>query len=130
MWSNDKDANALLKQLNIVAATNMVYNAWKESSGLQVSSRIAFTKQALNTSAWMLILSLRSHLLPQPQMCGTKSRDGWVMCSLMNFVASEPEAATTQPLTDEEIVDLVYVQRMMHKKKNLKMKRRKHHQLN
>ena len=28
---NNKDANALLKQLDIVAATNMVHNAWKET---------------------------------------------------------------------------------------------------
>ena len=29
---NNKDANTILKQLNIVAATNMVHNAWKETS--------------------------------------------------------------------------------------------------
>ena len=29
---NNKDANTILKQLDIVAATNMVHNAWKETS--------------------------------------------------------------------------------------------------
>ena len=29
---NNKDANTILKQLDIVAATNMVNNAWKETS--------------------------------------------------------------------------------------------------
>ena len=29
---NNKDANAVLKQLNILAATNMVHNSWKETS--------------------------------------------------------------------------------------------------
>ena len=28
---NNKYANALLKKLNIIAATNMVHNAWKET---------------------------------------------------------------------------------------------------
>ena len=28
---NNKDANAIIKQLDIVAATNMMSNAWKES---------------------------------------------------------------------------------------------------
>ena len=42
---NNKDANALLKQLDIVAATNMVPNAWKETTGFeQLLSRIAFAK--------------------------------------------------------------------------------------
>ena len=29
---NNKDVNTILKQLDIVAATNMVHNAWKETS--------------------------------------------------------------------------------------------------
>ena len=41
-----------------------------------------------------------------------------------DFVASEPEAPTKQPMTDEEILS---IQGMMHKKRNLRMRGRKLH---
>ena len=77
---NNKDVNTILKQLDIVAATNMLHNAWNE---VQLLSRIAFVKQDSNTTLLIQIQHQRRLLLPQPLMCRIKFRDGWVMCSLM-----------------------------------------------
>ena len=35
---NNKDANTILKQLDIEAATNMVHNAWKETSSIIIQN--------------------------------------------------------------------------------------------
>ena len=80
---NNKDANTILKQLDIVAATNMVHNAWKEP--VQLSYRIAFVRQDSNTTLLIQNKHQRKLLLPQPLMCGIKFRDGWVMSNLMNL---------------------------------------------
>ena len=40
-------------------------------------------------------------------MYGTGFKDGWVMCSLMNLQPSEPEAGTAQPMSDQDIVNIV-----------------------
>ena len=61
---NNKDANTILKQLDIVAATNMVHNAWKETSS--TLSRIVFVKQDSNTMLLIQIQHQRRLLLPQP----------------------------------------------------------------
>ena len=80
---NNKDANTILKQLDIVAATNMVHNAWKETSATIIQN--CFRKRDSNIMLLIQNQHQRRLLLPQPPMCGIKFRDGWVVCNLMNL---------------------------------------------
>ena len=73
---------------------------------VQLSSRIAFVRQGSNTMLLIQIHYLRSLLLPQPLMCGIKFKD----VQFDDFVAREPEVSTTQPMTDEEIINLVHTE--------------------
>ena len=101
---NNKDANTILKQLDIVAATNMVHNAGKKP--VQLSSRIAFVRHGSNTTMLIQIQHLRSHLLSQPDVSNKVQR--WMGdVQFDDSVVSEPEVPTTQPMTDEEIIKLI-----------------------
>ena len=80
---NNKDANTILKQLDFVAATNMVHNAWKETSATIIQN--CFRKAGFIHHTVIQMQHQRRLLLPQPPMCGIKFRDGWVMCSLMTY---------------------------------------------
>ena len=78
---NNKDANTILKKLDIVAATNMVHNAWKETSATIIQNcfhKAGFIHHAVDPDPAPVEAPV-----PQPPMCGIKFRDGWVMCSLM-----------------------------------------------
>ena len=78
---NNKDANALLKSLDIVAATNMIAASWRETSSTIIQN--CFHKAGFKHHAVDPLLNLRIHQLHLTQMCGTESKSGWVMCSLM-----------------------------------------------
>ena len=101
----NKDANALLKQLDIVAATNMVHNAWKEtpSSIIQNCFRKAGFK---HFSVDPEPVPEEPPIAPAPEVWNKVQR--WMVdMQFDEFVVMEPEAATTQIMMDEEIVDLV-----------------------
>ena len=102
---NNKDANTILKQLDIVAATNMVHNAWKETSSTIIQycfHKVGFKHHGLDPE----------QALEKPPVA--PALDEWNKVQRWmgdvqfdEFVASEPEAPTTQPMTDEKIINLV-----------------------
>ena len=98
---NNKDANTILKQLDIVAATNMVHNAWKETSSIIIQN--CFCR------AWF-----KHHTVdpdPSPEQPSVAQPPRWMGdVQFDEFVASEPEAPTTQPMTDEEIINLIHTE--------------------
>ena len=102
---NNKDANALLKQLDIVAATNMVNNAWKETPSSIIEN--CFRKAGFkHFSVDPEPVPEEPPVAPAPDVWNKVQR--WMGdMQFDEFAAMEPEAATTQPMTDEEIVDLV-----------------------
>ena len=80
---NNKDVNIILKQLDIVAATNMVHNAWKETSSTTIQNcfhKAGFKHHAVDPDP----APEEGPVAPAP-MCGIKFRDGWVMSNLMNL---------------------------------------------
>ena len=100
---NNKDANTILKQLDIVAATNMVHNAWKETSSTIIQNcfhKAGFKHHTVDPD-------------PAPEEAPvTSAPDVWNKVQRWmgdvqfdEFVASEPEAPTTQPMTDKEIIN-------------------------
>ena len=78
---NNKDENTLLKQLDIVVATNMVANAWKETNSTIIQN--CFCKAGFKHHAVDPDPVPEEALVTPAQTYGTKFRDGWVMCSLM-----------------------------------------------
>ena len=103
---NNKDANALLKQLNIVAATKHG-SPCLEGKPPQASLRIAFIKAGFkHFSVDPQPVPKEPPVAPAPEVWNKVQR--WMGgIQFDEFVAMEPEAPTTQPMTDEEIVDLV-----------------------
>ena len=105
---NNKDANTILKQLYIVAATNMVHNAWKETSSTIIQNcfhKVGFKHHALDPEQ----APEEAPLAPAPDVWNKVQR--WMGdVQFDEFVASEPEAPTTQPMTDEEIINLVHTE--------------------
>ena len=78
---NNKDADSLLKALNIVQATNMIAATWRETSSTIIQN--CFHKAGFK------------HHAVDPAF------------ETDEFVASEPEAATAQPMSDQDIVNIV-----------------------
>ena len=79
---NNKDANTL-KQLDIVVATNMVANAWKQMNSTIIQNcfhKVRFKHHDVDPD-------------PVPEE-----------------LASEPEAPTTQPMMDEVIINLIHTE--------------------
>ena len=102
---NNKDANTILKQLDIVAATNMVHNAWKETSSSIIQNcfhKAGFKHHVLDPEQ----APEEAPVVPAPDVWNKVQR--WMGdVQFDEFVACEPEAPTTQPMTDEEIINLV-----------------------
>ena len=102
---NNKDVNTILKQLDIVAATNMVHNAWKETSSTIIQNcfcKVGFKHHALDPEQ----APKEAPVAPALHVWNKVQR--WMGdVQFDEFVASEPEAPTTQPITDEEIINLV-----------------------
>ena len=101
---NNKDVNTILKQLDIVAATNMIHNAWKETSSTIIQNcfhKAGFKHHGLDPEQ----APEEPPVAPAPDVWNKVQR--WMGDVQFNeFVASEPEAPTTQPMTDKEIINL------------------------
>ena len=81
---NNKDANSLLKALNIVQATNMIAASWRETSSTIIQNclhKAGFKHHAVDPASKIEEIPY----LLQHQMCGTGCKGGWVTCSLMNL---------------------------------------------
>ena len=102
---NNKDANALLKQLDIVAATNMVHHAWKETPPSIIQNcfrKAGFKHFDLQREP----VPEEPPVAPAPDVWNKVQK--WMGdVQFDEFAAMEPEASTTEPMTDAEIVDLV-----------------------
>ena len=102
---NNKDANTIIKQLDIAAATNMVHNAWKETSSTIIQNcfrKAGFKQHGLDPEQ----TPEEPPVAPAPDVWNKVQR--WMGdVQFDESVASEPEAPTTQPMTDEEIINLV-----------------------
>ena len=105
---NNKDANTILKQLDIVAATNMVHNAWKETSSTIIQNcfhKVGFKHHGLDPEQ----APEEPSVAPAPNVWNKVQR--WMGdVQFDEFAASKPEAPTTQPMTDKEITNLVHTE--------------------
>ena len=104
---NNKDANTILKQLDIVAATKMVHNAWKETSSTIIQNcflKAGFKYHTVDPDP----VPEEPPVAPAPDVCNKVQR--WMGdVQFDEFAASEPEAPTTQPMTDE-IINFVHTE--------------------
>ena len=105
---NNKDANTLLKQLDIVAATNMVANTWKEMNSTIIQNcfcKPGFKHHDVNHDP----VPEELPVAPAPDVWKKVQR--WMGdVQFDDFVASESEACTTQPMTDEKIINLIHTE--------------------
>ena len=105
---NKKDANTLLKQLDIVVATNMVANAWKETNSTIIQNcfhKAGFIHHDVDPNP----VPEGPPVAPAPDVWNMVQR--WMgNVQFDDFMTSEPEAPTTQPMTDEEIINLVHTE--------------------
>ena len=102
---SNKDANSLLKSLDIVQATNMVAKAWRDTSATIIQN--CFRKAGFKHHA----------VDPEPQFEGPPpqpSPDMWNRVQRWmgdvdfdEYATSDPQAPTAEPMTDEDIVQLV-----------------------
>ena len=103
---NNKDANSLLKALDIVQATNMIAASWRETSSTIIQNcfcKGGFKHHAVDPASEMQEDSLSA---PTPDVWNRVQR--WLGdVQFDEFVASEPEAPTAQSISDQDIVDLV-----------------------
>ena len=103
---NNKDASSLLKALDIVQATNLIAASWRETSSTIIQNcfcKAGFKHHAVDPASE----TEEDPLLLQHQMCGTGCKGGWGDVQFDEFAASEPEAATAQPMSDQDIVNIV-----------------------
>ena len=103
---NNKDANSLLKALNIVQATNMIASSWRETSSTIIQN--CFHKAGLKHHAVDPASETEEDPLPAPAPDVWNRVQRWLGdVQFDEFVASEPEAATAQPMSDQDIVNIV-----------------------
>ena len=104
---NNKDANSLLKALDIVQATNMIAASWRETSSTIIqncSCKAGFKHHAVDPAS-----DIQENPLPAPAPDVWNRVQRWLgNVQFDEFVASKPEAATTWPMSDQDIVDLVH----------------------
>ena len=102
---NNKYANSLLKALDIVQATNMIAASWRETSSTIIQNfflKAGFKHHAVDPAP------PEEEPLPALAPDVWNRVQGWLGdVQFDEFVASEPEAATAQPMSDQDIVDLV-----------------------
>ena len=106
---NNKDANALLKQLDIVAATNMVHNAWKETPSSIIQNcfhKAGFKHFSVDPEP----VPEEGPVAPAPELWNRVQKWMGTTMQFDEFAVMEPEAVTNQIMTDEEIVDLVHTE--------------------
>ena len=106
---NNEDANSLLKALNIVQATNMIAASWRETSSTIAQNcfhKAGFKHHALDPAS-----EIKEDPLPAPAPDVWNRVQRWLGdVHFDEFVASEPEATTAQPMSDKDIVDLVHTE--------------------
>ena len=103
---NNKDANSLLKALDIVQATNMIAASWRETSSTIIQN--CFCKAGFKHHAVDPASEIEEDPLPAPAPDVWNRVQRWLGdVQFDEFVASEPEAPTAQPMSDQDIVDLV-----------------------
>ena len=103
---NNKDANSLLKALDIVQATNMIAASWRETSSTIIQN--CFRKAGFKHHAVDPASEIEEDPLPAPAPDVWNRVQRWLGdVQFDEFVASEPEAHTAQPMSDQDIVDLV-----------------------
>ena len=102
---NNKDANSLLKALDIVQATNMIAASWRETSSTIIQN--CFRKAGFKHHAVDPAPETEDPLpAPAPDVWNRVQRClGEVQFD--EFAASEPEAGTAQPMSDQDIVNIV-----------------------
>ena len=106
---NNKDANSLLKVLDIVQATNMIATSWRETSSTIIQN--CFHKAGLKHHAVDPASEIQEDPLPAPAPDVWNTVQRWLGdVQFDEFVASEPEAPTAQPMSDQDIVDLVHTE--------------------
>ena len=103
---NNKDANSLLKALNIVQATNMIASSWRETSSTIIQNcfhNAGFKHHAVHPAS-----KREEDPLPAPAPDVWNRVQRWLGdVQFDEFVASEPEAATAQSMSDQDIVNIV-----------------------
>ena len=103
---NNKDANSFLKALDIVQATNMIAASWRETSSTIIQN--CFCKAGFKHHAVDPASKIEEDPLPAPAPDVWNRVQRWLGdVHFDEFVASEPEAPTAQPMSDQDIVDLV-----------------------
>ena len=103
---NNKDANSFLKALNIVQATNMIAASWRETSSSIIQN--CFRKAGFKHHAVDPASEIREDPLPAPAPDVWNRVQRWLGdVQFDEFAASEPEAGTAQPMSDQDIVNIV-----------------------
>ena len=106
---NNKDANSLLKALDIVQATNMIAASWRETSSTIIQN--CFRKAGFKHHAVDPASEIEEDPLPAPAPDVWNRVQRWLGdVQFDEFVASEPEAPTAQTMSDQDIVDLVHTE--------------------
>ena len=102
---NNKDANSLLKSLDIVVATNMIAASWRETSATIIQNcfhKAGFKHHAVDPAP------VTEDPLPRPLPEVWNRVQKWIgEVEFDEYAASEPDGATEQPMSDQEIVHLV-----------------------
>ena len=99
-----EDAVTQLKQFAVVAATNMIAQAWRETSSIIIKN--CFKK------ASFIHPELGKEPEPEeppvaPNPCSWSKVEKWLEMNFEECVAHEPPAATTAPMMNEEIVHMI-----------------------
>ena len=103
---NNKDANSLLKALDIVQATNMIAASWRETSSTIIQN--CFRKAGFKHHAVDPASEIQEDPLPTPAPDVWNRVQRWLGdVQFDEFAASEPEAGTAQPMSDQDIVNIV-----------------------
>ena len=102
---NNKDANSLLKALDIVQATNMIAASWRETSSTIIQN--CFRKAGFKHHAVDPAPETEDPLpAPAPDVWNRVQR--WLGdVQFDEFAANEPEAGTAQPMSDQDIMNIV-----------------------
>ena len=102
---NNKDANSLLKGLDIVQATNMIAASWRETSSTIIQN--CFRKAGFKHHAVDPAPETEDPLpAPAPDVWNRVQR--WLGdVQFDEFAANDPEAGTAQPMSDQDIVNIV-----------------------
>ena len=107
---NNKDANSLLKALDIVQATNMIAASWRETSSTIIQN--CFHKAGFKHHAVDPASEIQEDPLPAPAPDVWNRVQRWLGdVQFDEFAASEPEAGTAQPMSDQDIVNIVLTEK-------------------